>query len=242
MAQGMSERSKSKEYQAAYYAKHREEKAVSNKARYDADPEKYRAKKRVNRPHKEKRNASVPQVSGTKFGLLTILEFSNKDSRSRRYYLCKCECGVEKVIHGAALVSGNTKSCGCLVSISAEKRSLPGNSAAINQLILGYKRHARDRDLAWGLTLDDVVEISSKPCAYCGAPPSNVKKGFKESADLIYSGIDRVDNTVGYEKSNCVPACRVCNYAKNNMPLSEFASWVIRAASVLSQWSNLSQS
>lgn len=51
---------------------------------------------------------------GKKFGKLEIVSFSRKDNNSNNYYLCKCDCGTEKVVAQNHLVSGKTKSCGCL--------------------------------------------------------------------------------------------------------------------------------
>jgi len=46
---------------------------------------------------------------GTK--LITLTLFDTKTLRAR--WLCRCDCGTEKVVTGKDLVSGNTKSCGC---------------------------------------------------------------------------------------------------------------------------------
>lgn len=60
-------------------------------------------------------------------------------------------------------------------------------------------------------------------CAYCGAPPSNRRQdGYK------YTGVDRVDNEIGYEGGNTVAACRRCNSAKRDMPLADFLTWAGR--------------
>lgn len=37
----------------------------------------------------------------------------NEKSKKNAWWLCRCKCGVEKPILGAALRNGNTKSCGC---------------------------------------------------------------------------------------------------------------------------------
>ena len=47
---------------------------------------------------------------GKKFGMLTILE--QKRENNRTYYLCRCDCGVEKWIRADTLKQG-TISCGC---------------------------------------------------------------------------------------------------------------------------------
>lgn len=50
---------------------------------------------------------------GEKYGLLTVVEVASKGSKGVSY-LCKCDCGNEKVVSGSRLKNGNNKSCGCL--------------------------------------------------------------------------------------------------------------------------------
>lgn len=60
-------------------------------------------------------------IPGDKFYMLTIIEevdpepykCTNGKIKYRRRFLCKCDCGVQKIISGVNLVSGNSKSCGC---------------------------------------------------------------------------------------------------------------------------------
>lgn len=51
-------------------------------------------------------------VSGNGFGRLVAL--FPVDSNHKKQWLCKCDCGNELVVTYNNLVSGNTKSCGCL--------------------------------------------------------------------------------------------------------------------------------
>ena len=59
---------------------------------------------------------------GDRFGKLTVLEGpflkKRKDGRKREaYYLCQCDCGSAPIeVLGNSLQTGNTKSCGCLMS------------------------------------------------------------------------------------------------------------------------------
>lgn len=50
---------------------------------------------------------------GNKYGFLTVIKLAEI---SPRKYLCKCECGGEVIVNSKNLISGHTKSCGCLVS------------------------------------------------------------------------------------------------------------------------------
>lgn len=181
---------------------------------------------------------------GDKFNRLTVIEFSHKDKRHRRYYLFRCDCGTEKVIHGTAVTSGNTKSCGCYGRESRRKR-LPNNKGVINHIILQYKRHAKNRGLDWELAYEDVEHIIQQPCYYCGEEKSNhkVTKNCLEGYD--HNGIDRVDNSLGYHLNNVVSCCKVCNYAKSDMPQKDFVLWLQRAAkhteAIAEQWAGNNQ-
>ena len=59
---------------------------------------------------------STIDLTGRRFGRLTVLEQhlyrSSKDSSV--FWLCRCDCGVETVVNGRSLRTGNTQSCGCL--------------------------------------------------------------------------------------------------------------------------------
>lgn len=51
---------------------------------------------------------------GKKFEKLTVISLDRKDNNNKKYYLCKCDCGNEKIIRSDSFVTGKTKSCGCL--------------------------------------------------------------------------------------------------------------------------------
>ena len=48
-------------------------------------------------------------LAGKKFGKLTVIEHVGSGR-----WKCVCECGNETVVNGNKLITGNTKSCGCL--------------------------------------------------------------------------------------------------------------------------------
>lgn len=82
----------------------------------------------------------------------------------------------------------------------------------VRGIYFSYKGDAKRRNLKWDLSVEDFEKIISKPCYYCGS-----KNGK-------YSGVDRIDNSVGYIKGNCVPCCRKCNMMKKDMSKDEFIS------------------
>lgn len=177
--------------------------------------------------------------AGEKYNRLTVISFHHSDKRWRKWYNVRCDCGGEKIIMGSSMTSGNTKSCGCLSKEVQSSKRISKNHSEITAIILGYKRHAERRGYKWQLTRKDVEVLVKKNCFYCNSEPKNVKKTKNSIGDgLIYSGIDRIDNTKNYTKENCVPCCKVCNYAKSDMDLQEFQEWAIKIGkqAMAAQW------
>ena len=58
---------------------------------------------------------SFKDLTNKKFHRLTVLKRVENLGKNSQW-LCRCDCGKEKVIRGNSLTTGNTKSCGCLNS------------------------------------------------------------------------------------------------------------------------------
>ena len=64
---------------------------------------------------------------GDKFSRLTVIGYVGKSKRGERLWKCKCECGKTTNVITARLLSGKTRSCGCLqvenlIKISQRKK------------------------------------------------------------------------------------------------------------------------
>lgn len=174
---------------------------------------------------------------------LTILSFDHSDDRGRRFFLCRCKCGVEKVLQASLITSGNTKSCGCWGKIERRTRNLlPENGGVINHIILQYKRHARDRGIPFLLSREEVDRIVRLPCVYCGTVAGNLKRTKNCREGFPHNGIDRVDPSLPYVSTNVVAACGFCNKAKQSKTGTEFLAWVNRVVefqrAMAEQWGN----
>lgn len=53
-------------------------------------------------------------LTGQKFGRLTVLARVWRVNTSAAYWLCRCDCGTLRVVYGTNLTKGLSKSCGCL--------------------------------------------------------------------------------------------------------------------------------
>lgn len=61
----------------------------------------------------------MKDLTGRRFGKLTVVKKigvknAGQRGKSRSIYLCKCDCGNETEVLRNSLITGNTKSCGCL--------------------------------------------------------------------------------------------------------------------------------
>lgn len=175
-------------------------------------------------------------LTGQTFNLLTVVKFSNIKIRTRRTWLCKCECNNEKLVTEYDLINNETKSCGCLRSkrFIRPKRTKKSESG-LNYFYGKYKYNAKKRNLNFDLSKEEFKILTSNNCYYCDEMPNKKRSGIKrtniqgvEWASYICNGIDRLDNELGYTLNNCVACCYHCNTAKLTMSLNDFCDWIER--------------
>lgn len=73
------------------------------------------------------------------------------------------------------------------------------------------KREAKERNLLWDIPRDTFDILLAKPCHYCGDKLEDKKKY------TVGSGLDRIDNLIGYTIANVLPCCKVCNLIRNTV-------------------------
>ena len=148
---------------------------------------------------------------------------------------CKCNCGEEFFEREGKIESrkGCQKCTASRVSFSSKTATEKYGFEQVQIKRRKYKEYkdgASKRELAFDLTLNEFLDIIEKPCVYCGKEPDVY------SGDVTYmnrtqepwkrNGIDRVDSSKGYIQDNCVPCCQRCNYAKNDISVTEFIQYI----------------
>jgi hypothetical protein len=78
-------------------------------------------------PEVQARNKRVVDLTGQRFGRLTVLHRASRQPDGRARWACQCVCGRESVVDGKSLRSGNTRSCGCLSRDKASERMASRN-------------------------------------------------------------------------------------------------------------------
>lgn len=173
-----------------------------------------------------------------KYGRLTPIKFDHIGKRYRSYFLFRCDCGNEKILKTDPVLSGNTKSCGCLskeVKRHSGKRRggkrLPNNAGIINHIYSVYKYNSKDKGAHFFLNREEFEIIIKQECHYCGNPAGNCKKTKNLPDGFKYNGIDRVNPRDPYIKENVVPCCWMCNKAKGITPYLDFILWARKVVS-----------
>ena len=163
-----------------------------------------------------------PNLLGKKYNKLTVVGNATKKYKDNRYYYeCKCECGKIIYILKHRLQKKKVKSCGCH-RLTMDEYSL------IRNVICNYKNNAKKKNLSFKLTEQDCAKLFKSSCYYCGAEYSNICKGNGDCSNLLYNGIDRINNKMGYIISNCVACCKTCNRRKSDTDICIFMDYVVR--------------
>ena len=161
-------------------------------------------------------------ISGQRFGkLLVNIDHKTKTKDGNLYWECVCDCGGICYVTSSDLKRGRENYCPNCVnekSINSPIKSLYGS----------YKRGAINRNLCFELTMDEFKNLIFQNCNYCGIEPEQIfkKKDMKNS--VIYNGIDRRDNDLGYTLDNSVTACKYCNLGKSIFKEADFIKWINR--------------
>lgn len=193
-------------------------------------------------------------LTGKRFGRLTVIKLNDVKPGGRRkvQWVCKCDCGEERIYNPCTLKSGTVVSCGCYRRENAAKLKLEAPwMISRNRVVTHYRYAAKRQEREFSLTDEQCFALLEGNCHYCGVVPSNITNVYfnkdgtvakgranrprNREADYAYNGIDRKEGDVGYTAGNCVSCCEMCNFAKRVSSYDDFIDWLDRAATF---WSN----
>lgn len=134
---------------------------------------------------------------GDKYWHLTLLH----STKSESFWLCKCDCGVEKEFQVAHVRTGNSKSCGCMRGELIRK---------------GVSSHGMSRTSeyqVWGAMINRCFNPNNRNYPGYGKRGITVCERWRTSFENFYVdmgprksleySIDRINNDGHYEPGNC---------------------------------------
>jgi hypothetical protein len=74
---------------------------------------------------------------------------------------------------------------------------------------MSYVRGAKARNITWSLSQEEFLTLWNQPCSYCNQEISTI-------------GLDRIDNSKGYELCNLCTCCSLCNQMKSSLSVEDF--------------------
>lgn len=110
------------------------------------------------------REDKFQDITGNKYGHLTVLGLHHRDENTRQYYWnCQCDCGGQVVVYGGHLKDGHTQSCGCLISKGEKKITdllLQNNIPFVKQYSFNDCRGLNDGLLRFDFAIFDKTGLS----------------------------------------------------------------------------------
>jgi len=163
-------------------------------------------------------------ISGKQFRRLFVVKKHHVDAGGNAYWLCRCDCGEERIVRRSHLVDGTTQSCGCFRDALAKEQATTHGASKIPEYQTWSAMIARcynPKNTAFGNYGARGILV----CEFLRASPVNLVLviGRRPSMEME---IDRIDVNGGY-------TCGICAEC-----LTRGASKNIRWVTVLQQARN----
>lgn len=149
---------------------------------------------------------NIIDLSGKRFSRLSVVRQDGFDKHKKTMWVCVCDCGnIISGVRGNDLKMGKIKSCKCLRIETTIKRctvhgdSRGGRKAGLIQVHANMKqRCGNPNDTNYHHYGGRGIHICKEWHSYINFKAWAVANGYKK-----HLTIERIDNSMGYEPSNC---------------------------------------
>lgn len=181
-------------------------------------------------------------LTGQRFGRLTVIKrgenyITPHSGKPRAQWLCKCDCGNEKLVLGESLTRNLIVSCGCFhkEKVSTQFTTHGQTNSRLYNIWCAMKRRCYNPNVkefplygGRGITMCDEWKND-----YTSFAQWALSHGYDENAPRGQCTIDRIDTNGNYEPNNCrfitqqeqMNNVRYNHYLEYNNEVHTIAEW-----------------
>lgn len=177
--------------------------------------------------------SKVNDLTGKKFGKLTVIKRCGSNKNGRALWLCKCDCGNTKIVCGNSLLTKITMSCGCYNKELVKKVNLKHNMSytKLYKVWQGMKTRCYDKNFMY------YYNYGGRGITICDEWKNDFSKFYEWTINNGYEEgltIDRINVNGNYEPNNCRWITK--REQNNNMNKTIFIEYNGKRQTI-SQWS-----
>lgn len=168
----------------------------------------------ISLPKSPRGGQNVKNLSGATFGSLTVL---HRDGSHKKLatWRCQCKCGKTVTCLGTDLRQGKTKTCGCKIGIN-NRRNWRGYGDIPRTYWSALVHNAEQRGIQFELEISDAQELWVNQEGICKL------SGMPISLQDSTASVDRICNSLGYQKNNIQWVHKDINKMKSVFTQDEF--------------------
>ena len=143
-------------------------------------------------------------LTGKRFGRWVVISEASKEKKyGRRRWICKCDCGVEKIVEQAILNRGDSVSCGCYKRKMASLRKST-HRETVNGQSKEYRSWCYMKTRCYNKNRVDYKFYGGRGIEVCERWKSSFEN-FLEDMGRCPEGLtlDRINSNGNYSPSNC---------------------------------------